>query len=115
VVRALTGYVVIVTKSTVPVSTGWAITPRSSVRADRDFDVARAPEFMREGNARGDFVRPDRVVIGIESERAQEMLRRLHRPLYLIEAPVAFTGTSGGANGTPNRPYDWHIATYCHI
>src|SRR6202020_261259 len=62
-----------------------------SVRPDLDFDVASNPEFLREGNAIGDFMRPDRVVIGAETERAREVLRRLYRPLYLIEAPIVFT------------------------
>ncbi len=92
VARALTGYAVIVTKSTVPVGTGRRIA--EIVRATRpelDFDVASNPEFLREGSAIGDFMRPDRVVIGAESERAREVLRRLYRPLYLIEAPIVFT------------------------
>jgi UDPglucose 6-dehydrogenase len=93
VARALTGYTVIVTKSTVPVGTGRRITEIvRAVRPDLDFDVASNPEFLREGNAIGDFMRPDRVVIGTESERAREVLRRLYRPLYLIEAPIVFTG-----------------------
>jgi UDPglucose 6-dehydrogenase len=57
-----------------------------------EFDVASNPEFLREGNAIGDFMRPDRVVIGAESERSKEVMRRLYRPLYLIEAPIVFTG-----------------------
>jgi UDPglucose 6-dehydrogenase len=93
VARALTGYTVIVTKSTVPVGTGRRIAEIvRAARPDLDFDVASNPEFLREGNAIGDFMRPDRVVIGTESERAREMLRRLYRPLYLIEAPIVFTG-----------------------
>jgi UDPglucose 6-dehydrogenase len=93
VARALTSYVVIVTKSTVPVGTGRRITEiMRAARPDLDFDVASNPEFLREGNAIGDFMRPDRVVIGTESERAREVLRRLYRPLYLIEAPIVFTG-----------------------
>jgi UDPglucose 6-dehydrogenase len=92
VARALTGYAVIITKSTVPVGSGRRITELvQSVRPDLDFDVASNPEFLREGNAIGDFMRPDRVVIGAESERAREILRRLYRPLYLIEAPILFT------------------------
>src|ERR1700733_1015324 len=92
VARALTGYAVIVTKSTVPVGTSRAIAEIiSTTRPDLDFDVASNPEFLREGNAIGDFMRPDRVVIGTESERAREVLRRLYRPLYLIEAPIVFT------------------------
>src|ERR1700689_5030691 len=72
VARALTGYAVIVTKSTVPVGTGRRI--REIVRATRpelDFDVASNPEFLREGNAIGDFMPPDRLVIGAESARAR--------------------------------------------
>ena len=93
VARALPGYAVIVTKSTVPVGTGRRIAQIvRNVRPDLDFDVASNPEFLREGSAIGDFMRPDRVVIGCESERAQEVLRRLYRPLSLIEAPVLFTG-----------------------
>jgi UDPglucose 6-dehydrogenase len=93
VARAVTGYTVIVTKSTVPVGTGRRIEEIvRAARPDLEFDVASNPEFLREGNAIGDFMRPDRVVIGAESTRAQELLRRLYRPLYLIEAPILFTG-----------------------
>jgi UDPglucose 6-dehydrogenase len=92
VAKALTHYAVIVTKSTVPVGTGRAIQEIvRTARPDLEFDVASNPEFLREGNAIGDFMRPDRVVIGTESERAREVLRRLYRPLYLIEAPIVFT------------------------
>ena len=92
VARALTAYAVIVTKSTVPVGTGRRISEiMRQARPDLEFDVASNPEFLREGSAIGDFMRPDRVVIGTESERAQEVLRRLYRPLYLIEAPILFT------------------------
>src|SRR4051794_41067181 len=92
VARALTGYAVVVTKSTVPVGTGRRIAEiMRRVRPDLDFDVASNPEFLREGSAIGDFMRPDRVVIGTESERAREVMRRLYRPLYLIEAPILFT------------------------
>jgi UDPglucose 6-dehydrogenase len=83
---------VIVTKSTVPVGTGRRIAEIVRLaRPDLEFDVASNPEFLREGSAIGDFMRPDRVVIGTQSERAQEVLRRLYRPLYLIEAPILFT------------------------
>ena len=93
VARALTGYAVIVTKSTVPVGTSRRIAEIvRATRPDLDFDVASNPEFLREGNAIGDFMRPDRVVIGAESERARDVLRQLYRPLYLIEAPIVFTG-----------------------
>jgi UDPglucose 6-dehydrogenase len=93
VARSLKGYAVIVTKSTVPVGTGRAIVEIvRRVRPDLEFDVASNPEFLREGNAIGDFMRPDRVVIGAETERAREVLQRLYRPLYLIEAPIVCTG-----------------------
>ena len=93
VARALTGYAVIVTKSTVPVGTSRRIAEiMRSTRPDLDFDVASNPEFLREGSAIADFMRPDRVVIGAETDRAREVLRRLYRPLYLIEAPIVFTG-----------------------
>ena len=92
VARALKNYAVVVTKSTVPVGTGRRIAAiMRAARPDLEFDVASNPEFLREGSAIGDFMRPDRVVIGTESERAQEVLRRLYRPLYLIEAPILFT------------------------
>ncbi len=92
VARALTGYAVVVTKSTVPVGTGRRIAEiMQRARPGLDVDVASNPEFLREGSAIGDFMRPDRVVIGTESERAREVLRRLYRPLYLIEAPIVFT------------------------
>ncbi len=92
VAHALTGYAVVVTKSTVPVGTGRRIAEiMHDVRPDLDFDVASNPEFLREGSAIGDFMRPDRVVIGAESDRAREVLRRVYRPLYLIEAPIVFT------------------------
>ena len=92
VARGLDGYTVVVTKSTVPVGTGReveAIVRRT--RPDADFDIASNPECLREGSAIGDFMRPDRVVIGAESERARETMRRLYRPLYLIETPIVMT------------------------
>jgi UDPglucose 6-dehydrogenase len=92
VAQTMEGYAVIVTKSTVPVGTGRRITETMhQTRPDLDFDVASNPEFLREGSAIGDFMRPDRVVIGVESDRAREVLRALYRPLYLIEAPIVFT------------------------
>lgn len=97
VARALTGYTVIVTKSTVPVGTGRRVADivREVLRetnSNAEFDVASNPEFLREGSAIGDFMRPDRVVIGCESERAQAVLRELYRPLYLTETPIVMTG-----------------------
>ncbi|WP_291297844.1 UDP-glucose/GDP-mannose dehydrogenase family protein [Elioraea sp.] len=93
VANALTDYAVIVTKSTVPVGTGRRVAEIvRATRPDLAFDVASNPEFLREGNAIGDFMRPDRVVIGADSDRAREVLKRLYRPLYLIETPIVFTG-----------------------
>jgi UDPglucose 6-dehydrogenase len=90
--RALTGYAVVVTKSTVPVGTGREVERIiRKVRPDAEFDVASNPEFLREGSAIGDFMRPDRVVIGTHSQRAREVMRHLYRPLYLIETPIIFT------------------------
>jgi UDPglucose 6-dehydrogenase len=92
VAKVLTGYTVIVTKSTVPVGTGRRVMDiLTSVRPELEVDVASNPEFLREGSAIGDFMRPDRVVIGTQSERARAVLRQLYRPLYLIEAPILFT------------------------
>lgn len=93
VARVLTDYTVIVTKSTVPVGTGRRIQEiLASVRPDLTVDVASNPEFLREGSAIPDFMRPDRVVVGAESDRARDVLRKLYRPLFLIETPIIFTG-----------------------
>ncbi len=83
---------VVVTKSTVPVGTGRRVERilRNVLPASR-FDVASNPEFLREGSAIQDFMRPDRVVIGTDSEHARTVLGALYRPLYLIETPVVFT------------------------
>jgi UDPglucose 6-dehydrogenase len=92
IARALTGYAVVVTKSTVPVGTGRKVAQiLRRVRPDAAFDVVSNPEFLREGSAIGDFMRPDRVVIGAETERAREVMRALYRPLYLNETPIVFT------------------------
>lgn len=86
------GYTVVVTKSTVPVGTGNEVEKIiRAARPDADFDVVSNPEFLREGSAIGDFMRPDRVVIGTESERARTVMRELYRPLFLTETPIVFT------------------------
>jgi UDPglucose 6-dehydrogenase len=83
---------VVVTKSTVPVGTGRRVERILSMRLPSvAFDVASNPEFLREGSAIQDFMRPDRVVIGTDSEHARSVLRALYRPLYLLETPVVFT------------------------
>ncbi len=92
VADALDGYTVVTTKSTVPVGTGREIARIiRERRPDAAFDVVSNPEFLREGSAIGDFMRPDRVVVGVDSERAREVMRALYRPLFLIETPVLFT------------------------
>ena len=92
IAAALSGYTVVVTKSTVPVGTGREVERIiRETRPDADFDVVSNPEFLREGSAINDFKRPDRVVIGTGGERAQEVMRQLYRPLYLIETPIIFT------------------------
>ena len=93
VAAALNGFTVVVTKSTVPVGTGREverIIKKTNPKAN--FAIASNPEFLREGSAINDFMRPDRVVIGTESEQAKDVVRRLYRPLYLIETPILFTG-----------------------
>jgi UDPglucose 6-dehydrogenase len=89
----LSGFTVVVTKSTVPVGTGdeiEAIIKR--VRPGADVAVVSNPEFLREGAAINDFKRPDRVVVGIEDERARAVMAELYRPLNLNETPILFTG-----------------------
>ena len=82
----------VVDKSTVPVGTARQVARIiSETNPAADFDVASNPEFLREGSAIEDFMRPDRVVIGVESKRAEELLRELYRPLNLIEAPIMVT------------------------
>ncbi|OEJ68099.1 UDP-glucose dehydrogenase family protein [Magnetovibrio blakemorei] len=87
----ISGYTVIVTKSTVPVGTGDEVERIiREARPDAEFDVVSNPEFLREGSAIADFTHPDRVVIGTQSPRAQDVMRELYRPLSLIEAPILF-------------------------
>jgi UDPglucose 6-dehydrogenase len=93
IAHSLTRYTVIVTKSTVPVGTGREIARIiREANPKAEFDVCSNPEFLREGSAIGDFMRPDRVVIGCESDRAAEVMKALYRPLYLIETPMVMTG-----------------------
>src|SRR5437867_3142795 len=85
-------HTVVVTKSTVPVGTGRQVARvLRETRPAVDFEVVSNPEFLREGSAIGDFMRPDRVVIGADSDRARHVMRGLYRPLYLIETPIVFT------------------------
>ncbi|MEX0922933.1 MAG: UDP-glucose/GDP-mannose dehydrogenase family protein [Rhodovibrionaceae bacterium] len=96
IAKAITGYCVVVTKSTVPVGTGRAVARiisevRPDLKIGEDFDVVSNPEFLREGSAIGDFMRPDRVVIGAETRRATQVMQSLYRPLYLNETPILVT------------------------
>lgn len=92
IAAALDGYAVIVNKSTVPVGTGQEVAKIiAEANVQADFDVVSNPEFLREGSAINDFMRPDRVVIGTDVDRAREVMRNLYRPLYLIETPILFT------------------------
>jgi UDPglucose 6-dehydrogenase len=85
-------YLVVVTKSTVPVGTNRKVKEiLSSSRTDLEFDVASNPEFLREGAAIEDFMKPDRVVVGVETERAADVMSAIYRPLYLREFPVVVT------------------------
>ena len=91
--QTMNGYKVVVTKSTVPVGTGRLIEAiiKESQTEPCAFDVASNPEFLREGSAIEDFMRPNRVVIGAESEQAVAILKDLYNPLYLIETPFVIT------------------------
>ncbi len=92
VAAALDGYTVVVTKSTVPVGTGRKVEAIiRETRPEAEVDVVSNPEFLREGAAIEDFMRPDRVVIGAESDRAADLMRQIYRPLYLLETPILFT------------------------
>ncbi len=86
------GFTVIVTKSTVPVGTGDEIERIvRERRPDAEFAVVSNPEFLREGAAIGDFKRPDRVVVGVEDDRAKQVMTEIYRPLNLNETPILFT------------------------
>src|SRR6056297_2897312 len=92
IAKALTGYAVIVTKSTVPVGTNRTVARIvKTARPDLEFDVASNPEFLREGADIEDFMKPDRVVVGVESERAANVMSEIYRPLYLREFSVVVT------------------------
>lgn len=93
VAEAMNGYKVLVTKSTVPIGTGKWLREfvTANLKTPTDFGVASNPEFLREGAAIDDFMRPDRVVIGSNEEQAIEVMKELYRPLYLIETPIVIT------------------------
>ena len=92
IAKNLDGYTVIITKSTVPVGTGIEVKKIiQKINPSADFDVASNPEFLREGNAIDDFMRPDRVVVGVENNKAKEIISTIYKPLYLIETPILYT------------------------
>lgn len=93
VAECMTDYKVIVIKSTVPVGTSREIRQlvKDNLKADVEFDIVSNPEFLREGAAVNDFLRPDRVVIGAGSEKAMAIVRDIYRPLYLLETPIVST------------------------
>jgi len=93
--RLMTGYLAVVTKSTVPVGTANKVKAAIQAELDRrglkiEFDVASNPEFLKEGNAVEDFLKPDRIVIGVESDRGEKMMRRLYKPFLLNNHPILF-------------------------
>lgn len=96
IAQLIKDYTVVINKSTVPVGTGAEVEEiiklaRPELKTGEDFSVASNPEFLREGAAIEDFKRPDRVVCGIEDEKAREALREIYRPLYINETPIVFT------------------------
>ncbi|WP_428927206.1 UDP-glucose dehydrogenase family protein [Marinibacterium sp. SX1] len=92
IAQALTGYAVIVTKSTVPVGTNRQVKDVvAKANPAADFDVASNPEFLREGAAIDDFMRPDRIVVGVENDRAGNVMSEIYRPLYLRDFPILAT------------------------
>jgi UDPglucose 6-dehydrogenase len=92
VADVIRGYTVVVTKSTVPVGTGREVARIiRETQPSAEFDVCSNPEFLREGAALEDFMKPDRVVIGVESQRARDVMAGIYRPLNLIQTPMVFT------------------------
>ncbi|MFH1681299.1 MAG: nucleotide sugar dehydrogenase, partial [Candidatus Eisenbacteria bacterium] len=91
--RAMNGYKVIVTKSTVPTGTGALVAEivRESQKEKHNFDVVSNPEFLREGSAIQDFMRPDRIIVGTDSPRAAEVISEVYEPLYLLDTPIVKT------------------------
>jgi UDPglucose 6-dehydrogenase len=92
IATSLTNYAVVVTKSTVPVGTSRKVEEIiRKANGSADFDMASNPEFLREGSAIEDFRRPDRVVVGCDTDEAREVMREVYRPLYIHETPIVFT------------------------
>jgi len=92
IAKNLNGYTVVVTKSTVPVGTGDEVKNIiKQTNPEANFDIVSNPEFLREGNAIEDFMRPDRVIVGCKTNKAKEIISIIYKPLYLIETPILFT------------------------
>ena len=92
IAKFMTGYTLVVTKSTVPVGTGNEIKNIIKNTNPREkFDVVSNPEFLREGNAIEDFMKPDRIIVGCETEKAKQVISKIYKPLNLIETPILFT------------------------
>lgn len=92
IARALTNYAVVITKSTVPVGTNRKVAELiRRTRPEANFDVASNPEFLREGSAIEDFMKPDRVVVGVERDQAKEVMGEIYRPLFLRDFPIVYT------------------------
>ena len=94
--KFINGYKVVVDKSTVPVGTGRKVKETINFQMKKNgnkyqFDIVSNPEFMREGKAINDCLRPDRVIIGLESQKAQDVMKRVYNPLYLLNTPFVFT------------------------
>ena len=92
IAESINKYCLVVTKSTVPVGTSRKIKEIIENKIDKKlFDIASNPEFLREGSAINDFMRPDRIIIGVESKKAEKILKSIYRPLYIIETPIFST------------------------
>ena len=92
IAQIASNYIVIVTKSTVPVGTNRRVKQTvAKANPNLDFDVASNPEFLREGAAIDDFMKPDRVVVGVQTDRAAEVMADIYRPLYLRDFPIVTT------------------------
>ena len=92
IAKNLSGYTLVVTKSTVPVGTGDKVKNIiKQTNPEANFDIVSNPEFLREGNAIEDFMRPDRVIVGCETKKAKAIIATIYKPLYLIETPIIFT------------------------
>ena len=92
IAQSITDYTVVVTKSTVPVGTNKAVADViAKANPNAQFDIASNPEFLREGAAIDDFMHPDRVVVGVENDRAADVMQMIYRPLYLRDFPIMTT------------------------